>query len=57
MKQKATFMNWDFTEVWDIAEGQTYPSLRYAVAGDLNYDGKVNFTDFKIMALHWLEEK
>ncbi len=57
MKQKATFMNWDFTEVWDIAEGQTYPFLRYSVAGDMNYDGKVDFADFKIMALHWLEER
>jgi len=57
MKQKVTFMNWDFTEVWDIAEGQTYPFLRYSVAGDLNYDGKVDFADFGIMALHWLEDR
>jgi hypothetical protein len=28
MKQKATFTDWDFVEVWDIAENQTYPFLR-----------------------------
>jgi hypothetical protein len=57
MKKKATFENWDFTEVWDIAENQTYSFLRYSVAGDLDHDGKVDFADFKIMALHWLEER
>jgi hypothetical protein len=55
MKKKATFENWDFTEVWNIGEDQTYPFLRYSVAGDLNHDGNVDFADFKIMALHWLE--
>lgn len=28
MRQRATFTNWDFTRVWDIAEGQDYPFLR-----------------------------
>jgi hypothetical protein len=28
MKQKATFTNWDFENVWDIIEGATYPYLR-----------------------------
>jgi len=28
MRQKATFVNWDFNDVWNIAENQTYPFLR-----------------------------
>ena len=28
MKQQATFSGWDFTNVWQIAEGSTYPTLR-----------------------------
>ncbi|HOR98010.1 MAG TPA: hypothetical protein PLZ74_06520, partial [Kiritimatiellia bacterium] len=28
MKQSATFLEWDFTEVWKIEEGIGYPSLR-----------------------------
>ncbi|MGB2809508.1 MAG: GLUG motif-containing protein [Sedimentisphaerales bacterium] len=28
MMQQATFVNWDFIEVWDIVEDETYPFLR-----------------------------
>lgn len=28
MRQRATFVNWDFNDVWYIAENQTYPFLR-----------------------------
>jgi hypothetical protein len=28
MMQQATFVNWDFVDVWDIVEGETYPFLR-----------------------------
>jgi hypothetical protein len=28
MKQQATFTDWDFVEVWDIVENQTYPFLQ-----------------------------
>jgi hypothetical protein len=28
MMQQATFVNWDFVNVWDIIEGGTYPFLR-----------------------------
>jgi len=28
MIQQATFVNWDFVEVWDIVENETYPFLR-----------------------------
>jgi len=54
MKQKATFTNWDFTEVWGIAENQTYPFLLRCPASDINGDCKVDFTDLVIMASHWL---
>ena len=46
---------WDFVEVWGIGENQTYPFLRFAPAGDLNYDKKVNLFDLAIFASHWLE--
>ncbi len=55
MKRKATFANWDFVEVWDIAESQTYPFLRRHSTADLNYDGCVDLHDFAIFASHWLE--
>lgn len=28
MKKQESFINWDFSEIWDIAENQTYPFLR-----------------------------
>ena len=28
MMQQATFVNWDFVDVWDIVDGETYPFLR-----------------------------
>ena len=28
MKQQATFTNWDFTDIWEITKGITYPFLR-----------------------------
>ncbi|MBN2591821.1 MAG: hypothetical protein JXA96_18280 [Sedimentisphaerales bacterium] len=28
MKNQESFVNWDFSEIWDIAENQTYPFLR-----------------------------
>jgi len=57
MKTIATFTDadWDFIEIWGIGENQTYPFLRFAPAGDLNYDKKVDLLDFAILASHWLE--
>jgi hypothetical protein len=57
MMTESTFTDagWDFVEVWDIGENQTYPFLRIYPAGDLNHDGIVNMLDFAILALHWLE--
>jgi len=67
MMQKATFYpSWDFSTVWGIDEGQTYPYLiklwptcgdpwhPYPI-GDLNFDCHVDFLDFALMASHWLE--
>jgi hypothetical protein len=57
MKTIDTFTGagWDFVEIWGIGEDQTYPFLRFAPAGDLNYDKKVDLIDFAIFASHWLE--
>jgi hypothetical protein len=59
MQTKSTFTSagWDFVEIWDIGEGQTYPYLRFAPAGDFNYDKKVDLLDLAILASHWLEGK
>jgi hypothetical protein len=59
MKTMSTFTNagWDFVEIWGIGENQTYPYLRFAPAGDLNYDKRVDLFDLAILASHWLEER
>ena len=54
MKHKMTFANWDFIEVWDVAENQTYPFLRWCPVGDLNYDYRTDLLDLAILAEHWL---
>jgi len=58
MQTKSTFTEagWDFIEIWGIGENQTYPYLRFAPAGDFNYDKKVDLLDLAILASHWLEE-
>jgi len=57
MKTESTFTNagWDFIEIWDIGENQTYPFLRTHLAGDINHDDIVNFYDLAIIADHWLQ--
>ena len=59
MQTRSTFTEagWDFIEIWGIGENQTYPYLRFAPAGDFNYDKKVDLLDLAILASHWLEEK
>lgn len=45
----------DFAETWGIEDNQTYPFLRLTYpVGDINLDGKVDFTDFAYFAEHWL---
>jgi len=57
MQTETTFTGagWDFVEVWNIGENQTYPFLRVYPAGDINHDGIVNFKDVSILCEHWLE--
>ena len=56
MKTQSTFADaaWDFIEVWDIGESQTYPFLRTYMAGDINHDGLVDFRDITHLAADWL---
>jgi hypothetical protein len=56
MQTESTFTDagWDFVEVWDIGENQTYPFLRVHPAGDLNHDGLVDWRDVAILANQWL---
>jgi len=58
MKRQSTFMDagWDFIEIWNIGENQTYPFLQVYPAGDIDHDNIVNFVDVAILAGHWLEE-
>ncbi len=55
MKAQSSYTNWDFINIWNIGENQTYPFLRPYKAGDLNHDGIVNNTDFAILADDWLK--
>ncbi|MFA6187490.1 MAG: GLUG motif-containing protein [Phycisphaerae bacterium] len=50
------FYKWDFINVWNIGEGQTFPFLRKYNIGDLNYDRRVNMFDFAVFAENWMEE-
>jgi len=50
-----TDAGWDFIDVWNIGENQTYPFLRVYSAGDINHDDIVNFYDLAILAGQWLE--
>ena len=57
MQTEATFTDagWDFIEIWNIGENQTYPYLRVYPAGDLNHDGRVDGRDLAIIATRWLD--
>jgi hypothetical protein len=55
MQTAKTFRDaaWDFTGIWDIDEGRTYPFLRPGLTGDLNGDKKVDLRDFARLAANW----
>ena len=57
MQTKSTFTDagWDFVEIWNIGENQTYPFLRSHPPGDINNDDIVNFFDLAILGRHWLQ--
>jgi len=59
MQMISTFNDgdWDFINVWNIGENQTYPYLRVHLAADINKDGIVNFLDVAITANQWMEEQ
>lgn len=57
MKQRASFVDWDFIEIWNIGENQTYPFLRTYLPSDINKDGETNFYDLAILASHWLQQE
>jgi hypothetical protein len=52
-----TDADWDFINVWNIGENQTYPYLRVYLPSDINKDGIVNFLDLSITANQWLKEQ
>jgi hypothetical protein len=56
MKQQATFVGWDFTNIWTIEEGASYPTLRAfsgnsgtVIPGDANRDGCADISDLQIL--------
>jgi hypothetical protein len=55
LHQQSTFTDWDFINVWNIGENQTYPYLRIYLTGDINKDGIVNFLDVAITANQWMQ--
>ena len=60
MKQQATFIDWDFTDTWLIAESKSYPyqditaGVTPPIPGDVNGDGVVDFKDVAILCNNWL---
>ena len=52
-----TDASWDFINVWNIGENQTYPYLRKYLPANLNKDHKVDFLDIRILCEQWLEKE
>ena len=59
MKILATFIatDWDFINVWNIGENQTYPYIRTYSAADFNKDRIVNVIDLSIIGGQWMKER
>jgi hypothetical protein len=57
MHQQSTFTDWDFINVWNIGENQTYPYLRKYSPANLNKDHKVDLLDIRILCEQWLEKE
>ncbi len=56
MHQQSTFTDWDFINVWNIGENQTYPYIRTYWASDINKDRVVNVIDLSIIGEQWMGE-
>ena len=56
LQQQSTFTDWDFINVWNIGENQTYPYIRTYLASDINKDRITNFGDLCIVAGEWMRE-
>ena len=56
MQKETTFTSadWDFIEIWNIGENQTYPFLRLYPVGDSNHNGRVDGRDLAIISDRWL---
>ncbi len=59
MQVLSTFVEagWDFINVWNIGENQTYPYIRTYLASDINKDRITNFGDLCIVAGEWMNEE
>jgi len=55
MQTAQTFLDasWDFDDVWNIVEGETYPFLRLGLVADLTCDGRVDLRDYARLAANW----
>ena len=57
MKQQASFIAWDFVNVWEVCEGTNYPRLVWQIPpGDFVCPDGVNFFDYSFFAGHWAED-
>ncbi len=55
MKQQASFVSWDFNDIWAICEGMNHPRLQWQIptADWLCPDG-VDFADYSFFSNHWM---
>ena len=58
MKQQASFVNWDFNDIWSICEGTNYPKLIWQIpAGDFICPDGVDIFDLAELCEQWLFEE
>ena len=57
LHQQSTFTDWDFINVWNIGENQTYPYLRQYSAADIDKNRVVNFCDYALICEQWMDEE
>jgi|GEM_PF-3211653 len=58
MKQQASFVGWDFNNVWHICETTNYPKLTWQILpGDIACPDGVDFEDIAELCDQWLVEE